>query len=210
MWRGYAHADGRAWGEKYFGKLQFHDDLQVAPQPAGQLGSEFLRQIRYPVRRIRAQASALQQATQTIAAETAAQRKTYVVWQGHMPPMYIGKRDDAAWAIAAELHPFLESQVEHYRQTVPDGALVLNLGYHGLDPIEAAVRKQKQHRVIHMSGGHPDLAWQPGPEALLRIDLGFAFGDSCVTLEGYPQRLFAPSGIAQVVAYECIALGLIP
>ena len=208
MWRGYAYADGRAWGEKYFGKMQFHDDFRVPPLAAGELGGRFLKQIRFPINRLRRQAELLRDASKLMADEVSAGRKVYVVWQGHMPPTYIGKREDSALAVAVELHPSLEQQVEQYRKTVPDGALVLNLGYHGLDPIEAALRREKKQRVIHMSGGHPDPAWQPGPEQLLRIDLGFAFGDACVTVDGYPQRLFAPSGIAQVIAYEAIQVGL--
>ncbi len=207
MWRGYAYADGPAWGEKYLGKLQFHDDLQVPPLTAGELGGRFLKQIRFPIQRLRGQADLLRDAAKYLSVEIAASRKVYVVWQGHMPPTYIGKREDAAWAVAVELHPKLEQQVEQYRKSVPDGALVLNLGYHGLDPIEAAVRREKNHRVIHMSGGHPDPTWQAGSEQLLRIDLGFAFGDACVTVDGYPQRMFAPSGIAQVIAYEAIQVG---
>jgi hypothetical protein len=204
MWKAYAHADGRAWGEKYFGKLQFHDDLQVSPVAPGELGRRFLHQIRYPIARLQKQAAALKQGAKFVSEEIAAQRKVYVVWQGHMPPTYIAKREDAAWAVAVELHPALEAQVNQYRQLVPDGALVLNLGYHALDPIEAAVRAEKQHRVIHLSGDHPDPKWRPGPEQLMRIDLGFAFGDACVHVDGYPLLLFAPSGIAQNVAYEAI------
>lgn len=208
MWRGYAYADGQAWGEKYLGKKQFHDDLQVPPLAAGELGSRFLQQIRFPIRRLQSQADLLREATRLLTDEIAAGRKVFVVWQGHMPPTYIAKREDAAWAVAVELHPALQSQVENYRKTVPDGGLVLNLGYHGLDPVEANVRREKNQRVIHLSGSHIDPNWQPGPEQLLRIDLGFAFGDACVTVEGYPQRLFAPSGIAQVLAYESILLGM--
>ncbi len=205
MWKGYAYEDGRAWGDKYFGKLQFHDDFTVQPLAAGQLGARFLKQIRYPIRRLRAQSTQLRATAQLLTDEIAADRNVFVVWQGHMPPTYIGQRStDADWAIAVELHPFLPQQVDQYRDKVPDGALVLSLGYHGLDPIQANVWREKKHRVIHLCGGHPSVEWQPGPEWLQRIDLGFAFGDACVTLEGYPIRLFAPSGIAQSLAYEAI------
>ena len=37
------------------------------------------------------------------------------------------------------------------------------------------------------------------------IDLGFAFGDACVAVDGYPIRIFPPSGILQLVAYDAIA-----
>jgi hypothetical protein len=204
IWKGYAYPDGREWGDRYFGKHQFHTDFSVPPLPRGELGGRFLRQIRYPIRRIARQGDALRAAAKLLAEEIAAKQKVYVSWQGHMPFVYIGRQPEESWAVAVELHPFLPQQVENYRATVPDGVLLLNLGYHGLDPIEAAVRREKQHRVIHMSGGHDDPAWRPDAASILTIDLGYAFGDSCVPLENYPIRLFAPSGIAQVLAYEAI------
>jgi hypothetical protein len=64
--------------------------------------------------------------------------------------------------------------------------------------------KEKIQRVIHLSGGQPDPRWQPDQHLLQTIDLGFAFGDACVSIDRYPIRLFAPSEIAQVLAYEAI------
>ena len=37
-----------------------------------------------------------------------------------------------------------------------------------------------------------------------RLDLGLAFGDACVPIEGYPISLFPPSGIVKAAAYECL------
>ncbi len=204
MWKGYAYDDGRAWGEKYFRKVQFHNDYQVPALPAGELGRRFLTQIRYPIRRLRRQANLLREAAKTIADERSAGRIVYVAWQGHMPMAYVGKGDDAVWAKAVEFHPFLQQQVDAYREKVPQAALVLSLGYHGLDPVQADVWKEQNHRVIHFCGDHPDADWRPGPGLLLSVDLGYAFGDACVSIDGYPLCLFAPSGIAQVLAYESI------
>ena len=39
-----------------------------------------------------------------------------------------------------------------------------------------------------------------------RLDLGLAFGDACVPIEGYPIPLFPPSGIVKAAAYECLNL----
>ncbi|MDH3583488.1 MAG: hypothetical protein OER86_04665, partial [Phycisphaerae bacterium] len=65
---------------------------------------------------------------------------------------------------------------------------------------------QKKQRVILLTvpSPLPDFRPDPGHSYPVTIDLCYAFGDACVTLEGYPIRLFAPSGIMQVVAYECI------
>jgi hypothetical protein len=205
MWKSYAYDDGRAWGERYFRKKQFHDDCRIGPIAAGQLGRRFLRQIRCALRRLRrTEAANLRKAGRLIAAEMAAGRRTIVAWQGHMPMGYVGKGRDAPWAKAAELHPFIPAQVKRFGRSTPDGALVLSLGYHGLDPAALAIWRQKKQRVIHLAGEHPDPAWRPGAGLALHVDLGFAFGDACVSIDGYPIRILAPSGILQKVAYDAI------
>ncbi len=204
MWKGYAWDDGREWGDRYFGKTQFHEDFSVPAVPAGDLGSRFVHQLRYPVNRLRAQSAALAKAADTLRSAIDAGETVYVVWQGHMPPTYIGKDFDSKWAVPVELHPFLPDQVARFRESVPDGALVLSLGYHGLDPVAAEVWKEKNLRVIHLCGDHPDPKWRRYDQLARQIDLGFAFGDACVTLDGYPIKLFAPSGVAQAVAWAAI------
>ena len=204
IWKGYAYDDGRAWGEKYFKKTQFHADYQVSPIAAGDLGRRYLTQIRYPIRRLRRQGTELRKAARALTKEVAANRTVYVAWQGHMPLAYVGKGDDANWAKSIEFHPFLQQQVDAFDKVVPDAALVLSLGYHGLDPIQAETWNKKQNRVIHLAGNHPDNEWKPGDKLAQSIELGFAFGDACVSIDGYPLCLFAPSGIAQVLAYEAI------
>ena len=205
MWKSYSYKDGPEWGKRYFRKTRFHDDYKIAPIPAGELGRRFLRQIGYALRRLRrTQVPNLRRAGRLIAAERDAGRPTIVAWQGHMPMAYVGKGRDAAWAKAVELHPFIPAQGKQYRQSTPDGALVLSLGYHGLDPVALAVWREKKQRVIHLCGDHPSTAWRPGAGLALHVDLGFAFGDACVSIEGYPIRVFAPSGILQKVAYDAI------
>jgi len=205
MWKSYSFDDGRSWGNRYFRKKQFHDDYTVAPIAAGELGRRFVGQIRYGLQRLRlTQTAKLRKAGRLVRQELAAGRRTVVAWQGHMPAAYVGKGADAAWARAVELHPFIADQIKRYRQATPDGALVLSLGYHGLDPAGRKVWQEKKQRVIHLSGDHPDATWRPGAETKVHVDLGFAFGDACVSIDGYPIRLFAPSGILQKVAYDAI------
>ncbi len=38
----------------------------------------------------------------------------------------------------------------------------------------------------------------------IRADLGFTFGDACVSLDGYPIPILPPSGVMQIAAYEAI------
>jgi hypothetical protein len=208
IWKSYAYADAKEWTERYFGKVQFHDDLHVPPMAPGELARRYLGQIRAALRRIeQTEADKLELAAARVSQEAAAGRKVIVTWQGHMPPMYIGQFGDS-WAVAAECHPFLPQQVEHYRKTTPDGALVLSLGYHGLDPIEAKLWQEKHQHVIHLCGDHPDPPWRDFTGTLDRIDLGFAFGDACVTIDGYPLRVGAPSGVLQLAAYDAILAGV--
>jgi hypothetical protein len=63
--------------------------------------------------------------------------------------------------------------------------------------------------VIHIAGcplDHADPTFRVDPAAqACSIDLGIAFGDACVVVEGYPMRILPPSGIAQLAAYGAIA-----
>ena len=38
-----------------------------------------------------------------------------------------------------------------------------------------------------------------------RVDMGYAHGDACVWLDGYPIPILPPSGVMQVAAYECLS-----
>ena len=80
----------------------------------------------------------------------------------------------------------------------------MRLGYHGLEPEGAKLFREKKQRLIFLAGEHPDPAFAPPTDALINIDLGWAFGDACVHIDGYPFPVFAPSGILQAIAYEAI------
>ena len=70
--------------------------------------------------------------------------------------------------------------------------------------ITALVARVRPQCVIHLAADHPDRDWKATDGLLHQVDLGFCFGDACVSIEGYPICLFAPSGVAQAVAYEAI------
>jgi hypothetical protein len=204
MFKGYAYADGPDWAKLYLGKLQFDDAHPVSPQPAGQLGKAWLNQIRSALHQIAdKELPQLTAAGDQVAREVAAGHKVIIAWQGHLPPRYIGQFGDS-WAVAAECHAFLPSQVEHYAKTTPDGALVISLGTAGLPPTAVTLWNAKHQRVIHLCGDHPDAAWRHYNALAGHVDLHFAFGDACVALPGYPIRLFAPSGVLQLAAYDAI------
>ena len=205
MWKAWAFKDGREWGEKYFLKKQFHDEYKVPPIPPGRLAGQYLDRIRYLLRRFRRhELPPVRAAADAIAAEKGRGRKTIVASTGHMASFFIAKHEDAAWARNIETHHNVKYQLDSFAKGAPDGALVLRLGYTGLHRDVAAIFKKKNHRVLHVTAENPRPEFQPPTDFPVNIDMGYAFGDACVKIDGYPLRLFPPSGIMQVVAYESV------
>jgi hypothetical protein len=205
MWKAWACEDGRQWGERYFGKKQFHDDYSVAPIPAGRLGREYLDRIRHLLRRFRRrELGAVKEAAELIAAEARKGRKTIVASTGHMAMAFIARYEDAAWARNMETHYNVKAQMDGFAKNAPDGALVLRLGYLGMHRDVADLLRSKRARVVHIAAENPRPEFQPPADLAVTIDVGYAFGDACVPVEGYPLLLFAPSGVMQVAAYEAV------
>jgi uncharacterized phosphosugar-binding protein len=197
---------GRDWANKYIHKRQFHDDLTIAPQGAGVLGHAFLQQMREHIARFSdTQLGGVQKAVQLIVAESRAGRKTVVAMMGHAPFTFVGKYEDAVWTQPIDYAvPGVPSHAKAYANT-PDGALVLRLGYTGMHQEEVAMFEAKHQRVILITTPNPRPEWQiPEDKVLVHIDMGYVFGDAAVTIPGYPIRVFAPSGIMQIIAYESI------
>lgn len=205
IWKSFSYPDGRAWGERYLFKQRFHDEFTVPPQPEGALARAYLDRIRHLIRRMQIeQIGHLRKAADLIAAEQRRGRKTVVAWAGHMPEAYVGQLEDRAWAQPIQLHLFLPEQRDSFRKNAPDGALVVRLGYHGLDPEGPPLFREKKSRLICLAGNHPDPKWQVPGDALVNIDLLWPFGDGCVALDGYPFPVFASSGILQAAAYSAL------
>jgi hypothetical protein len=204
MWKSWAADDGHAWSDRYFGKMQFHDDVTVPPVAAGEIGRQYLERIRYMIERLqRIERPALRAMAGRIDAELRAGRKTIVASSGHMPMNYVGRYDDAPWAVNQEVHAFVESQMRDYEKT-PDSALVLRLGEWGLAPALHALFQRKQQRVLLITGENPSPEFAVPASYELHADYGTAFGDACVPLPGYPIAILPPSGVMQVAAYEAI------
>lgn len=203
LWKSYSYADGPEWGNKYLGKLQFHDDFQIAPIAQGKIARDFLGQIRGILKAYReTQMPEVEKTADLIAAELAAGRKTMVASAGHSVYSYISKYEDAAWGENHEVHDNLPEQVESYLKNTPEGALVLRLGYSGMFTAEQEIFKKKKQRVMLIAGENPRPEWKLPPDLLTHIDMKWPFGDSLVSIEGYPIKIIPPSGIMQVVAYE--------
>lgn len=204
VWKSFVWDDGKAWGERYLGKMQFHDEFTVPPVAAGELARSFLRQIRHPLRRLLIDGPELVEAAERIAAEARAERKTVVAWSGHLG---YGKPNPLAadWAQPVELEPSLDFEIEAYRKAAPRGALVLRLGGNGIHPKEMELFRQTDQRVMYFFGDHPNAGRRvPAQDALVTVPLGCAFGDACVPLDGYPVRLLPPSGIIQLAVVGAI------
>ncbi|MEO6847885.1 MAG: hypothetical protein ABI254_11540, partial [Chthoniobacterales bacterium] len=202
-----SYEDGLTWWNKYFKKEQFQDDFKVPPVPAGKLAHAYLEAIRGLLRKYEStQLPAVYKTADLIANELASGRKTIVADIGHMPWAYVGKDESAAWAIASNetLYSHVPSGWANYEKTTPDGALVLRLGYCGHHRDEHAVLKKKNQRVMLITAENPRPEWQLPKDLLTTIDMGWKFGDACVTIPGYPVRILPPSGVMQLVAFETV------
>ena len=122
-----------------------------------------------------------------------------------MPSFYVGRNEDTVWARNIEAHGGLASQMQAFAAGSEDEALILRLGYLGLHKDLAQVFDRKRQRVILVTAENPRPEFSALPARLAAsIDLGYAFGDACVAIEGYPLRVLPPSGVMQVAAYEAI------
>ena len=206
MWKSYLYDDAREYGARYLGKKQFHDEFKIAPIAPGELGRQYLERARYHLRRLEyAETPELEKAAEMIAQEFKQGRKTLVLTEGHMPSAYVGKAEDSTWASPMDVNAQLDDQMEQYKARSPEGALVLRLGYFGLkDNLRQVVDARKQRLMLITSSDYPQPGWQAGPNTPVNIDLGCAMGDACVTIEGYPLRVFPISGVMQAAAYEAI------
>ena len=208
MWKSYAYKDGPEWGNQYLYKKQFMDEYPVKPIPEGHLAKAFLDGIRYHVRKFQnTQIKNIEKATDLIIKEAKKGKKIPVASMGHMPWTYVGKYEDSKWAINVDLHTNVKNQVEKYISTTDDGALVVRLGYTGMDTESKDIFKRKRQKVIIISAENdPDNqpGWDIPDDVSVYIDMGYRFGDACVWVEGLPVRILPPSGIMQIVAYECL------
>lgn len=205
MWKSWATTDGRDWSQRYFGKSQFHNDVTVPKVAPGDLGRQYLERIRYMVGRLkRTQLQQLRAMAAQIDLELKSGRKTMVASAGHMVMNYVGRYDDALWAENHEVHDNVDAQMSGFEKTTPDGALVLRLDTNGLHRSIHDLFQGKHQRTLLITAENPRPEFRVPPGYDLRVDLGFTFGDACVSLEGYPIPILPPSGVMQVAAYEAI------
>ena len=205
MWKSWAMEDGRDWSDRFFRKVKYHKNFSVAPIPKGALGKAFLHRIRSQLLSLEnTQLPTLHDFADLIAKETKAGRRTVVASSGHMVMHYVGKYSDSAWADNIEVHENVESQLNSFKTKAPQGGLVLRLGYFGLSPKVDDLFKLKKSRVLLMTAENPRADFASHFNYPDRLDLGMAFGDACVPIEGYPIALFPPSGIIKAAAYESL------
>jgi len=200
--------DAREWNQRYRGKVRFHDDFRVPPVPAGQIARGYLQRIRCLVRQFQAtQLDEVRKAARRIADEVRHGRKITVASIGHMPPAYVGRYEEESWAMNVGLYDGPTRPNPGYETKTADGALILRLGYAGMYNNVAELLDRKKQHVILVTAENPLPGYDCLPANLVaRIDMGYAFGDACVAIEGYPARMLPASGIMQVVAFESINL----
>ena len=205
IWKSYLYEDGHEYGDRYFKKQQFHDEFKVAPIAPGDLGREVLDRFRYHLRRFKqSQLVSVRRAGEIIATESKEGRKTFVASCGHAPPVVIVKDADAAWAKNVVLHGSDAGELRHFGKRVADGSLVLRLGYAGHHRDTAAFFGSKKYRVLLITAENTRAEYPEPSGYPVIIDMGYAMGDACVAIEGYPVRLFPPSGVMQLTAYQAV------
>lgn len=203
--KSHAWEDSVEWNGRYRGKMLFHDDLVIQPIAPGVLSRQYLDQIRELVRTFAAtQRESVNRAADLIADESRNGRKTVVAQTGHTTFELVGKYEDAVWASPEVLYE-TAGRIKQYPERTADKALVLRLGYSGLEPALADVMRQKHQRVMLITSNHDKRPDYRAPKDMLTvIDTGWDFGDACVQIDGYPIRVFPPSGVMQIVAYESV------
>ncbi len=75
------------------------------------------------------------------------------------------------------------------------------------DKRNARLHHNLAHNHDRFRGGEGQIErrdYRPSKEMLTVIDTGWDFGDACVQIAGYPIRVFPPSGVMQIVAYESV------
>ena len=215
VWQAYLYDEGVDWGNRYLGKMQYHTDYDIAPIETGGLTVKFFEHIKGLATKFeRQQMPNVRKATALIMAEHRQGRKTICTPMGHAPWTYVAEYEDKAWGQISNLHTNNKGQVHGHMQNTPDGALVLRVGYFGTDSKALEIFAEKQQRVIFISTGTTrggDSQASSGlhirdvpADAAAYIDMGLAYGDASVTIDGYPIKVLPPSGIMQLVAYECV------
>jgi hypothetical protein len=214
MWQAYLYEEGVAWGNRYLKKTQFHDDFEIPPIPPGELARRYLDHMEGLFDKLaREQMVNINKAADLIVAEHKQGRKTVCASMGHTPYTYVCAYEGQKWGVNANLHSFKQNQVEAYSTDTADGALVLRVGYFGTNAKTLGILEDKQQRVMFISAGtERDGEVNEGgvtikavpDDALVYIDMGMQFGDATLELKGYPIRILPPSGIMQLVTYECV------
>ncbi|MEO8204935.1 MAG: hypothetical protein ABI615_02055 [Chthoniobacterales bacterium] len=205
---------GNDWNKNHLNQGDgFHDDLKIAPIPAGVLARRYLDTIRELIKRFAdTQLPVVEKAADLIAAETFAGRRTVVAYLGHSFNNSVGVAEDKVWADYIDFFNFYgyanPSSMLQYVKKTPNDALVLRVDHTGMHFNDWCVYVGKNQRVIHLSGPNdpkirPDMQ-PPKDWPLVSIDMGYEFGDAIVSIEGYPFKVFPASGVMQTVAYECI------
>jgi hypothetical protein len=206
MWKAWITSDGREWSERYFQKAQYHDEFKVPPQPPGDIATRYLARIRYLLDRLQStELPDIRNFAADIAAELRAGRKTTVASSGHMAMSWIARWDDAAWAVNHEVHDNVDSQIQSFLKDTPDGGLVLRLDAYGLHKSVDELFQRKKQRVLLVTSENPRPEFAIPSSYTRHVDMGYAHGDACVWLEGYPIPILPPSGVLMVAAYESLS-----
>jgi hypothetical protein len=203
FWKSFMYPDGRTWADTY-ANVKYHNDFKIAPIPAGKIGRAYLREMRANIGRFENnQMGHVANSVALINAEVTQGHKVPVLSVGHACSSYVGHYEDAVWAQHNSV-AWDKASWTNFAATVPEGALVVRLGYTGVAPDEAAGYQSKNMRIVLITSINPDPAWKTPTDSPTFINMEWPYGDAAVSIKNYPIRILPPSGIMQIVAYESL------
>lgn len=191
---------------KRYDGVRFHDDLQVAPQPAGQLGLAYLHELRRILREIGTASWTDMVRASDLARETLLDGgRVFVVAQGHYPVHHIGRHLPSD---PGDFEPVITTKGKP-AQTPGVHDLVVAAGY-CFPPGAPEWRNmpwlsEAGRGVIYLLAGH-DTPRNSLSRREWLVDQQWPVGDAVVRVEGYDVKIASVSGITSIAMLWMIQL----
>ena len=196
-------------------RLAFHDDVEVAAVPSGQLGRDYIAEIRRCLKGIRSgQMPAIEQAGQIVGGAKAEGNKAWIFVLGHYLSSQFGLPGDPGVYVDSLATTMDEATI---RSAVGNQDVVVYIGYYNFPQLYSGVddrgeiqylnldflRDVGKHTVLALGGLEQKLV-TPGERVTL-IDGQWRYGDTAVEVPGYDTGILPPSGVVQTCVLWMIA-----
>jgi len=171
------------------GDEKFHSDLEIAPIPRGELGKQYLDEMKTAMKQIQAtQMDALRESCGVAAEAIANGKKAYAHLHGHMPPRVPGGYGDPGVFTTG----FSDEDIQ-------PGDFVALIEYKYLPRERVDKIREKGGRSLWIAVPMDDDLEYPGLDMF--VDPFWRFGDAVVTVPGYDVKMLPPSGVIQSMMY---------